>query len=403
MADTERSFRAALPWVVVLMGMVFFAIFPRLIFSPLLVSIADDLGLSYAEASGFFFYASIGFVGALLFSGHLSRYITHRWTIVAAVGITGGALLSASFAESKPALNAALVVAGVGSGLYPGSGIATLSAMVHARHRGSALAVHESGPNLAFVLAPVVVSLLLPITDWRGVLRIVAFASLSASAGFALFGRGGGERGEPPHFDKLRVFLRDRTFWVLALYFVLAASCAMGVFSVLPTFLIVDHGLGQTFVNRLVGLSRVSGFLAILVAGTLSDRLGIRVVIGAIFGITGTATLMLGLLEGSALTVAVFVQPMVVTSFFPAALAALAGIGPPSSRNLGVSLAIPLANFIGSGVVPPILGNAGEAGNFSLGFIVLGALVLGSMALLPLLQPAQRRAEVTEPSTAATK
>lgn len=392
MADTERSFRTAFPWVVVLMGMVFFAIFPRLVFSPLLVSIADDLGLSYGEASGFFLYASIGFVGALLFSGHLSRRITHRWTIVAAVGISGAALLAASFAASKLALNIALVVAGVGSGLYPGSGIATLSTMVHDRHRGTALAVHESGPNLAFVLAPVVVSLLLPVTDWRGVLRVVAFASLSASAAFAVFGQGGSDRGEPPHFEKLRVFLQDRTFWVLVLYFVLAASCAMGVFSVLPTFLIVDHGLDQEFVNRLVGLSRVSGFLAILVAGTLSDRLGIRVVIGAIFVITGTATLLLGLLDGTALTVAVFVQPMVVTSFFPAALAALAAIGPPSSRNLGVSLAIPLANLIGAGVVPPLLGSAGEAGNFSLGFILLGALVLASLAFLPLLQPARRQA-----------
>jgi NNP family nitrate/nitrite transporter-like MFS transporter len=318
--------------------------------------------------------------------------LTHRLTISVSVLTASASLVALSFVHSVTIFHVLVFVGGLGNGMYPGSGIAAVTMLVPDAHRGKALAVHECGPNLSFILAPIIAAALAPSFGWRSVTLVVGIGGIVVTLLFTLFGRASRDRGQPPSFANIAGLMRNTSFWVLSVLFVVAFTAAAGVYSVLPTYLIVDHGLSERFVNNLVGASRVTGFLAILSAGTLTDRFGFRPVVTIILLVTGTVTILLGVAHGWFLVVSVFLQPLVVGAFFPVGLNALSRVTSPERRNLAIALAIPLANIMGVGTIPPLLTTAGARGFFSVSFVVLGAIVLASIGLLPIMKRGERTA-----------
>jgi len=383
MPSTRTStLSAALPALLFLTIVVFLGILPRLLLAPMLLRIADSFGTSYGRASGLFMTGSLGFVSGLLTSGFVANRLRHRWTIIVSLGLNAVTMIGLSLVGSLGAFHAIYFVTNWASGLYPGSGIASVIEIAPDKNRGTALAIHESGPNLAFLTAPVLVALLAPYLGWRGVFQVAGVGAMAVTVLFAFFGRTSCDRGQSPRFSSITLFAKSRSFWIVSILFIVAASGAMGVFSVLPTYLMVEHGLDEQLVNTLVGLSRISGFASILLVGTLADRYGFIRVVVVVLGTTGLVTLAIGLAEGLPLLISVFLQPLLVGAFFPLGLSALSDVAPPQARNLAVALAIPLANFFGSGLTPRLMSWAGELGYFPLSFVALGALTLASLLLL---------------------
>ena len=382
----STRFAPSLPWVLFLAAVVFFGLMPRLLLAPLLLRISADLGISYGRASLFFLTASAGYVTGLFASGFVSQRLTHRWTIVLSVFLASVALMVLSQVRTEFLVHLLLVLGGWANGLYPGSGITAVTTIAPEMHRGKALAVHECGPNLAFVLAPVIAAALAPIVGWRGVLLVVGAAGVATTLAFAAGGRASTERGQRPNYHNVAQLARNPSFWVMSALFIVAFTAAAGVYGVLPTYLMVDHGLSERFVNNLVGVSRVVGFVTILGAGGLTDRFGFRRVVTVILVVTGVVTVLVGVTRGWLLVASVLLQPMMVSAFFPVGLNALSDVTTPERRSLAVALAIPMANIVGAGVAPPLLSAAGERGWFAHAFVVLGLLVVASIALLPLMR-----------------
>jgi NNP family nitrate/nitrite transporter-like MFS transporter len=376
----------AIPWLLFISLMVFSGMLPRSLLAPLLLRISADLGISFDRASMFFLTSSAGFITGLFTSGFVTQRLSHKRTIVTSVLLAGIGIIALSRVESAATFHLLLFAVGWAVGLYPGSGIASVIAIAPEAHRGKALAIHECGPNATFVLAPIIAAALAPSIGWRGVMLIAGVNGIVASLLFAAFGRGSNEYGQSPSFRNLAELARNRSFWIVSALFVVAATAAMGVYAVLPTYLVVEHGLSERLVNNLVGASRITAFAAILTAGTLADRFGFRPVVAVILVVTGAATMLLGLAQSWLLVAAVFLQPMIVGAYFPVALNALADVTAPERRSLAVALAIPLANLIGAGVAPPLLTAAGARGWFPHAFVLLGVLVVASVALLPLMR-----------------
>jgi NNP family nitrate/nitrite transporter-like MFS transporter len=111
-------------------------------------------------------------------------------------------------------------------------------------------------------------------------------------------------------------------------------------------------------------------------AGWATDRLGTKRVMATVFLLTGTTTIFLAAAHGYWLVITVFLQPMLAVCFFPAGFAALSCIGPASSRNVAISLTIPFAFLIGGGAIPTGIGIMGDISSFSLGLILVGAIIL---------------------------
>lgn len=388
--DDNQRFAPALPAVILLTVAIFICIMPRMLLAPLLLRIAADLGVTYDRASAAFFTASGGFVAGMLCSGFIARGLTHRWTITLALFMVGGSLIALAGARSELGFHLLVFAASWSNGLYPGSGLTAVSAAAPDRFRGAAIAIHEFGPNLAFIVAPILSAAVAPSLGWRGVVLIVGGAALVVAVIHTVAGSSGSGRGGPPSFRNISDLFRNRGFWVLSAFFAMALSCAGGVYGVLPTYLVVEHGLAERLVNNLVGASRVTGFAAIFTAGALADRFGFRQMVAIVLGFSAAATVLLGLARGGLLIVSVFLQPIAAGAFFPIGLRALTDVTTPERRNLAVALAIPIGYVIGNGLVPILLTAAGAAGHFGLSFVVLGTVVAMSIGLLPILGPKAR-------------
>ncbi len=385
------SWRPQLPALVFLAVLVFLGVFPRLLIAPMLVEIARELAVTTGQATRLFLFVSAGYTALMLLSGFVSQRLGHRRTLVVSAAGTGAGALAFAIAGSLPALQAAAMLLGAGAGLYAPSGISTVATLVSAEDRGKALAIHEMGPNFAVVSAPLVAAALVPAVSWRLVFTVTGLICLSAAGAYARWGRGSDLPGEPPNLKNIATVLADPAFWVVTALLTVAVSAAVGVYAILPSFLIEERELDARLVNTLIGVSRASGIAMVFLTGIAVDRIGVRRMLAIVCTVVGVFTLLLGIARGPLLIAAVLLQPLLVPAFFPTALSAIAQVGPPHLRNLAVALVIPAANFFGTGVFPSFAGLLAERGRFAWSFVILAAVLFASLALVPGFRPQGRQ------------
>ena len=367
---------------VVFLVLIFFVNFiARVILSPLLPSIEKELGISHGEAGSFFFLISAGYVIALLGSGFLASRSSHKTTIVISSAGVGLMLLWISCASSLGTMCVGLFGLGLAAGLYIPSAVTTITSLIERPHWGKAIAVHELAPNLAFFAGPFVAELFLRWSTWRLALSFLGAVSLLLSFAYFHFGRGGEFAGDSPASSAFGVLVRSTAFWIMAVLFGFGVSATIGVYAMLPLYLVSERHLDLSWANTLVALSRSYGPILGVLGGWVSDRLGPKQTILMSLTFTGTTTLLLGLVSNFWISIVVLLQPLLAVWFFPAAFAALAAATPPGARNLAVAFTIPFGYLIGGGAVPTFIGIMGDSGSFAVGFIVTGSLILASGAL----------------------
>jgi NNP family nitrate/nitrite transporter-like MFS transporter len=379
--------------------MIFLSMYSRMLMSPLLVFIQDALSVGPAAATRLFLPQSISYSGAMLLSGFLAGHVGHRRTIATSGGVLGIGLIVVALGTNLIVMHLGFGLIGIGAGLYPPSGVASLTGMVHSDIRGKAIAIHEVGPNSAFVIAPLIVAAGVALGNWRWVPGLSGVAAIVMSVTFDRTSVAGGVRAERPQLHNLKQLFTQPEFWAITAFFSVAASSTVGVFSILPTFLIGTEGYPVALANTIISVSRVSGIAMLFVSGILVDRIGVRRLIGGVLAITGVLTVGIGALTGNAMLAAVALQPIIIAAFFPAAVSAIADIGPPETRGIAVSFMIPMVNIIASGIFPTLMGYLTERDLVRAGFVGLGAVMLTTLVLLPMLPDRRPTApETTRPA-----
>ena len=388
-------FRLQLSPVLFLVLIFLLSFIGRMIFSPLLPTIEKELGISHGQAGVFFFLISAGYMIGLLGSGFLASRFTHKLTIVVSSAGVGIGLLAVAVSNSLWAIRFGFVGLGLAAGIYLPSAIATITSLVEKPHWGKAIAVHELAPNLAFFAGPFVAELFLRWSTWRMALGFLGAASLFASISYYRFGRGGDFPGESPASSAFGTLTRTPAFWLMLVLLGLGVSSTIGVYAMLPLYLVSERHVDPTWANMIVALSRSYGPLLGLLGGWASDRLGPKQTMVMSLTFTGMATLLLGPVSISWISSVVLLQPLLAVWFFPAAFATLAVITPPNARNLAVAFTVPFGYLIGGGAIPTFIGVMGDAGSFAAGFVVTGALILsgGALALLLKLPANSERAK----------
>jgi NNP family nitrate/nitrite transporter-like MFS transporter len=379
-----KGIRANMHTILLLVSVLFFTILARMIYSPLLPSIERDLHLTHTQAASFFLFISLGYAVMNIFSGFIASRFNHRTTIFLAVLLVSSATVLIAVTPSLLLMRVGLIVVGVGAGLYSPSGIATASSLVDSRDEGKILSIHELGPNFGLIAAPLVVAVLLPRLEWRSCLLLISVLGFLVGMLYVVFSRGGGFKGEAPVLRNLTQILSLPSFWIAAALLALGVGASMGLFSIMPTYLVFERGLDQELVNTLVGVSRISGLFALLFAGFLVDRFGAKKLISAILLIAGIATAAMWAQSRPILILAVFLQPLLIVSFFPAILTAIARIAPRNFQNLTMSFILPIGYGFGAGVLPVLLGWLGDNASFAVGFLIYGGM-LSAGSVLPFL------------------
>ena len=362
---------------ILLIASIFFLNFTcRIIVAPLLPIIEKDLGFSHGDAGSLFLFLSIGYFISLLGSGHISSRITHRKTIAVSAIAVGTALSLMSFSKSLFAMRFCVFLLGISAGTYLPSGISTVTSLVNPKHWGKAVAIHEIAPNLSFVLTPLLAEMLLHWFIWRNILFLIGIFSVIMGFVFIHFSKGGNFIGESPNFSSIKSIIEIPAFWILIFLFGLAITGSLGIYNMLPLYLVTEHGLSQEWANSLVGISRISTIGMAFLSGWATDRLGPKTIMVSVFLITGVLTLLLGIVSTNWIAIVVFLQPMLAVCFFPAGFAALSSISTPENRNVAISLTIPIAFVIGGGAIPALIGIMADKGYFAWSISLTGALIM---------------------------
>ena len=347
----------------------------RIVFSPLLVPIRDELSFSQSRAGSLFLLITLGYTPAMFFSGYITAWIRHRGTILVSLIFQGTGLLIATLSSSFPVMAAGLFLLGIGSGVYPPSGNASIIAVIPPEKRSLALAVHEMGPNLGFLAAPLVVFFLFDLIRWRGILLVLVCVNYFVAILYARYGFGGEAYGQTPKLGRLKAVLKLPEAWLFFVVETIALCALQGVFTILPMFLVTTRGLDPDLVNKLASISRASCLCMLIVSGFLINALGARVVILLAFIVSGVLTVLLGVTTGTPLLISVIAQPALMAAFFPAAFLILYSIGPPESQNVTFSFIISFAVLITHGGMPTFFGWLGDHGILPAGFVGLGVCI----------------------------
>jgi NNP family nitrate/nitrite transporter-like MFS transporter len=392
----DASFSQQLWPLLFLVGIFLLTFLSRIILAPLLPAIEKSLGISHAQSGALFLFVSLGYFVSLFSSGLVSSRLGHRRTIIISALAVGLVMLGLTQAASLAVLNLGAFLIGLAGGLYLPSGIATLTDLVAPRHWGKALAVHELAPNLGLFSGPLVAEGLLRVGSWQGVLGWLGLACLVLGLVFWRWGKGGDFKGQAPNPANLKRLVMDIRSWVLMILFSLGIGGSLGVYTMLPLYLVTERGLDLAMANYLVGFSRLAGVVASFVAGWASDRMGPRQALAWVFALTGLSTIALGLLPPPWLWVALFAQPIMAVCFFPAGFAALSSMGDPSLRSLTVSVVVPMGFVLGGGALPAGIGWLGEVASFQWGIALSGVLFFCGVFLMPLLKAREPEPEITD-------
>jgi NNP family nitrate/nitrite transporter-like MFS transporter len=365
------------------LGVLFFLnIVSRLCVGPLLPVIERDFGLRHSGAGSLYFFLAAGSCVGLYLSGHVAWRLSHRATIAVSGMTLGAALVAVAFTPSLAGIRAELLLLGIGAGLYLPSGVAVLTENTPEGSWGKVLAIHELGPNLGYICAPLIAELLLGIFSWQGVLGSMGVPAILLSGAFLLSGLGGTAPAQRPGSATLAILVRDRSFWGVASLFAVSIGLGLGIYSMMPLFLVNDVGMDRVHANLITGLSRVSGLFSVFVAGTLADRIGRPRTVVLSLGAAGTCAILLGVAQGPWITpLLAFFQAASAASFYPAGFALLSAAFPLPVRNLAVSMVLIVATLFGAGGVPPLIGLLADTVSFSFAFAAAGVATLASLVL----------------------
>jgi len=276
--------------------------------------------------------------------------------------------------ESLAAIRLGLFFLGYGAGLYLQSGLATILALVSPSYVARGMSVHELAPNLGFVVAPLVCTTILLYYSYHVVLYSLGALLICVAGIYMVRGYNGVMQTKGMDRKSMGAVLKMGPFWQMVVLLSLAICSTLGLYSMLPLYLITEHAMEKEAANTLVAFSRISSVFMPLVGGWMGDRIGNGKVLRYILFTAGILTIPMGLLSGIPLLVFVVLQPMVAVCFFPSAFAVLSHLGGSAARGTAVALCVPVSFLLGGGVLPMCIGFMGDSFSLAVGFSVVGVV-----------------------------
>jgi len=380
-SDAPRKNRPVL-MMSMLMVAVFFSMASRAIFSPLMPSLQKEMGVTLSIAGTLFLLLSISYVVAMLFSGVLAARIGHGMTIVASLACITLGLLVCAVAPGVMLLAVGMLFIGAGAGAYPPSGIAMINTKISVRRRSTAFSFHEIGPNLALLFSPLMVLIMEPWFGWRGVLLWMALVCGLAAVAFWHWGKADSGIGATPDLSTIKTILRLRSTWVGMVILSAALSGLHGVYAILPAYLVTEYSLSPQYVNFLLTVSRIAGVLLLLRTGWIIQRFGRRRTIIGVLLFSSLFTALIGLAQGTWISIVVVVQPALIAVMIPALLSSVADIGEARYQNITYAVIIIAGVGFGSGLAPALLGLSGDLGVGWFGFLALACYMVAAVAFM---------------------
>ena len=364
------------------------------------LGVIDEFGVTPATIV---ILSTIGGISAGLLQygfGALRRWFS-RPTMLGAGGLlTGVATGIQAFVPGFPAFATANVLSRIGGAPQHPVGNALLAEQWSAKRIGTAIAVHVAGGNVGTVLVGAFAAVAIISWGWRGAVAVLGLLAVIVAIGILVL-----VRETPAHEDAdhgpvralYRRVLADRDLrWLFTAAVLGGGSRGLGVLNVfVPLYLDQVIGLDTATIGAMYAVLLAASVPGPLVAGWLSDRLGRKPVIIAVY-VGGAVSLGLFVLAGNSLP-ALWVAIVLLSLFSfvesPQLQALLADVTPRPIRDAAFSTYFALAFGVGSfwGLLFGAVTDAGGegAGLPTVFWIMALASVLAAMATVRIRIPAR--------------
>ncbi|MFB6304265.1 MAG: MFS transporter [Haloferacaceae archaeon] len=355
----------------------------RLVLSPLLPAIIDDLSISPFLA-GIALSVLWGIYALLQYpSGRLSDRLSRKTLLAAGMGLALVGFVLLAVAPSYPVFLAGAAVVGLGVGLYPTAARALISDHF-VEKRGGAFGLHTASGDVGGGLSAGLAVVVLAVATWRAafVPVVVVLAAVAvvlhrlarepyAVEAVDLDLRGAGER----------LLADPDTRWLVGAYacFSFAWQATIGF---LPTFLQASKGLSAGLASAgFAGLFAVGATVKPL-AGRFGDHRGRGAVAVGVTALGAAALSTVLLADATAVVLgATLVYAAGLMSFPPVMQSYLMDVFPDAS--MGADLGLARTTYIGVGSLgPAYVGFVASRADYALAFwSLVGALVVAAVVV----------------------
>ncbi len=366
-------------------GLWYLAFSSRSVISPLLPLIQDSLSLTQATAGGLFLFLAGGSTLAVSAAGHIALKIGYKRLILISFWMLAAMLFGLSRADSYWTISAALLFTGIASGLYLPCAIPMLTGTFERKDWGKAIGFHETAAGFSLLSVPFIIALMLGVFHWRTVFIIMAAATaLMTIAFWSITPDPLPERGTRL---SLAALLKRTEFWVILILWVSCGMLSMGIYNIIPLFLVNEKGMLLEQANRVFSLSRIGGFAGQVAIGFFLDRYSTRSLLAVLTAASGVFTIAMALAGTHAvLTAVLLLQGTFCVVFFPVGIVAIAKVTRSEERGIFTGTIMAVSGLLGIGVTPFLLGAIADAWSFQWGFIILGLLTVAISPLARLLK-----------------
>ncbi|MFD1715417.1 multidrug effflux MFS transporter [Amnibacterium flavum] len=383
-------------YIVVLGALVGLGPFTIDLYLPAFPALTEDFGVGDAVIQLTLTGTTIGFGLGQLFVGPWSDRVGRRIPLLVATGLHIVASLGAALSPDVVVLGGFRVLQGIGAA---GGGVVAM-AMVRDMFGGRPLVRMLSRlalvTSLAPILAPVIGSQLLRITDWRGIFYVLAayglFVLLAAglSIGETMPARGPDAEARRTVGERYRALFTDRIFVGIAL---LGGMMFSGLFSYLSAspFLFQEvFDLSPQEFGLLFGINSVGILVGNQTASRLTKVVGPQWILACTTAVQvlSSAAIVIGVLLGFGfvgIVIPLFLFILCCGFAFPCIqVIALAHHGKEAGTAASI---LGAANFGLAGLISPVVGALGISSALPMGSVMLATALIGTASLWFIVRP----------------
>jgi predicted MFS family arabinose efflux permease len=363
----------------------------RFLISTLFPAIARDLHLGYGDIGTITGALAIAWGIAALFMGNLSDHIGRRRVLVGALLAFSLMIGASGLASGLLGLVLVRLIMGFADGAYvPASISATIEASPPERHGRNVGIQQMMLPLLGLGVAPLLVTALLRVIEWRWIFVVFALPGLLVTwlTWRALAG------GSPPASAAVRSPLRDwrtvlgyRNVRILMICMLCWLSCIVVSSALLPSYLLDYLKLSNGQMGTIMSAIGFGSAVGTLVLPWLSDSIGRRPVM--LVGTLGAGASLAWLSSLGAESIGALFWTLFAVHFFNNALITLT-VGPlctetvpPAMMATASGVIIAVGELLGGGLGPIAAGQVAERfGIEHILWLPLGCLAMGFVLCL---------------------
>ena len=351
----------------------------RTVLSPILPLLEDEFGVLHAQAAGIFTFIAFGYGTSVSFAGIFSAKFGCKKGVLFSLIVAFLAYTLIPFVKTFYLFYILGFVLGAAAGMYYPSVIPLITEYYNEGIWGKTIAIHESAASVGIFSAPFIALLVLSFFPWRSIFFIFGIVFIACMIVFYIVTEEvtiGTKKGH-----SLKPLLKNRDLWFMGTLFTVGGAGNLGLYFIIPLYLVKELGLDVGFANTIFGLSRLGGVAVGISAGFLVDRFSLKKAMFLMLFLTGLFEMLITIESMAWMKVFLFLQASINIGYFPVALVSITKTFEREDRGPATGFIMTLGVICGIGLTPYLLGLSGDHLSFRFGIFILGALTLLSSSL----------------------